>query len=258
MANEPTIIGNAGWRTVFDYSAGSGDSSRIRVRQGPYITIDGEIAALRATLNVQSLDPSVSIGSAVASIRCTYRQIPDGGLPLSERRSPVYAITPIQKTMDLRGHPYVNPLGKDIPKIEKFIAAGEIEAMQLAYAGNARAIGFAQYWVAGVTSYEEASFQLVITRYYTSTPTISADYTAINTVFAWSAIRTDGKTIPSYVEEPKYVSETGAVSGFEWRLVSVAPVIERNAENVVTWTYIGCYAWAKSLYKGGTWEPSSL
>jgi hypothetical protein len=258
MANEPTIIGSAGWRTVFDYSTGAGDSVRIRVRMGPYITLDGEIAALRAVLDVQTLDPSVTQGSAIATIRCTYKSIPSGGLDLGERRSPTFAITPVMRMMDLRAHPYAQVLAADIPKIERYIADGDIPSLKTKYVGNANALGFAAYWVAGVTSYEEASFQLTVTRYYTSSPSISADYSSINKVFTWANIKTDGKGIPGYVDEPKYVDETGAAAGYEWRLVSVAPVIERNTENVVTWIYVGCYKWAKALYSGGTWEPTPL
>ena len=110
MANEPTIIGSAGWRTVFDYSTGAGDSVRIRVRMGPYITLDGEIAALRAALDVQTLDPSVSPGSAIATIRCTYKSIPSGGLDLGERRSPTFAITPpVPRPLPARPPPALRP-----------------------------------------------------------------------------------------------------------------------------------------------------
>jgi hypothetical protein len=258
MANEPTTIGTPGWRTLFDYSTGAGDSVRVRVRQGPALSIDGDIAALRATLDVETLDPSVSPGSAVASIRCTYRTLPSGGLALGERRSPTFAVTPSMDIVDLRAHPKVNSLSADIPVIERYIAAGDIAGLKTAYAGNANALAFAAFWVAGVSAFEAAAFQLTVTRYYTSAPSISADYAAINSVFAWSAIRTDGKAIPSYVDEPKYLRDTGAAVGFEWRLVSVAPVIERHTENVVTWIYIGREHWAKALYKGGTWEPTAL
>jgi hypothetical protein len=260
MANDPTILGSVanGWRTVFDYSSGAGDSVRIRVSMGPYINLDSQIATLRAALDVQSLDPSVSPGSAIATIRCTYKSIPDGGFGLGERRSPVYAITPVMRMMDLRSHPYAQTLAADIPTIERYIADGDIVGLKTKYTGNANALGFAAHWVAGVTSYEQASFQLTITRYYTSPPSISADYTSINKVYAWAAIKTDGKGIPSYVDEPQYQTETGDAAGFEWRLVSVAPVIERHSENVVTWIYIGIYSWAKALYKGGSWVPTPL
>jgi hypothetical protein len=50
----------------------------------------------------------------------------------------------------------------------------------------------------------------------------------------------------------------GAVIPFEWRLISVAPVIQRGEDNVTTWAYIGRERWAKKLYKGGTWEPEAL
>jgi hypothetical protein len=258
MAHEPTIIGTPGWRTLFDYSAGAGDSVRVRVRQGPALSLDGEIAYLRAVLDVESLDPSVSPGSAVASIRCTYRSFPDGGFPLSERRTPVYSITPLMETVDLRAHPKVNALAADIPAIERYIMAGDVAGLKTAYAGNANALAFAAFWVAGVTQFEACSFQLAVTRYYLSPPTISADYAAINTVFAWDAIRTDGKSIPSYVDEPKYLRDTGDPIGFEWRLESVAPVIQKRAENVVSWTFIGREHWARALYKGGTWDPTPL
>jgi hypothetical protein len=120
------------------------------------------------------------------------------------------------------------------------------------------ALYFAALWVAGVTSYEAPAFQLSVTRFYTNPPTISTDYATINKVFAWSAIRTDGKTIPSYVDEPRYVTDAGVATPFEWRLISVAPVVTRGQENVVTWIFIGRDKWAKKLYTGGTWEPEAL
>jgi hypothetical protein len=258
MANEPTIIGTTGWRTLFDYSAGAGNSVRIRVSAGPASGIDGQITALRYALDVETLDTSVSPGSAVATIRCTYRTLPDGGLPLSERRSPTFAVTPLMKTMDIRGHKLFSTIPKEKSKIERYISAGDIDALKTAYAGNTTALLFAAFWADGTSAYEEAAFQLTITRYYTSAPTISADYAAINKVYAWADIKTDGKGMPSYVEEPKYKPETGDAVGFEWRLVSVAPVIERHTENIVTWVYIGCYKWASSLYSGGTGAPPAL
>jgi hypothetical protein len=258
VANEPTIIGTPGWRTLFDYSAGAGDSVRIRVRMGPASSIDTDIASLRATLDVDSIDPSVSPGSAVATIRCTYRSLPAGGLQLGERCSPVYAITPLMETVDLRAHPKVQSIAADIPVIERYIAAGDISGLTTEYSGNTNALAFAAFWVAGITQFEAVAFQLSVTRYYLSAPSISADYSAINSVFTWSQIRTDGKPIPSYVDEPKYLRDTGDPIGFSWRLVSVAPFIQRRSENVVTWTYIGREAWAKALYKGGTWEPAAL
>jgi hypothetical protein len=261
MAGEPTIIGATSaitaWATVFDYPAGDSSGLRIRVRQGPATSLSTEIAALKAALDIETLDPSVSLGSALATIRTSYRTA-GGVLPLNERRSPVYATTPMMEVVDIRAHPKSQPIAAEIPTIERYIASGDIAGLKAAYAGNASALYFAALWVAGVTSYEAPAFQLSVTRFYTNPPTIAADYATINKVFAWSAIRTDNKTIPSYVDEPKYVTAAGVATPFEWRLISVAPVVTRGQENVVTWIFIGRDKWAKELYNGGTWEPQAL
>jgi len=260
MANEPTILGSdpTGWRTVFDYLAGTSSGIRIRVRMGPALGLDVEIAALKAALDVETLDPSVSPGSAVATIRVTYRVISGGGFSLGERRSPVFQITPMMETVDIRAHPKSQPIAADIPAIERYIASGDIPGLKTAYAGNAAALYFAALWVAGVTSYEAVAMQLTVTRYYQSAPSLAADYARINEVFAWGDIETDGKSIPSSIDEPRYLRATGASLGFEWRLISVAPVIQRGEENVVTWIFTGRERWAKELYKGGSWDPQEL
>jgi len=100
--------------------------------------------------------------------------------------------------------------------------------------------------------------QLTVTRYYASAPFLASDYAALNQVFAWGSISTDGKGIPYYVDEPKYLRPTGAAAGFEWRLVSVAPSLQDGEESVVSWIFVGRERYAKELYKGGSWEPAAL
>ena len=110
-----------------------------------------------------------------------------------------------------------------------------------------------------MTSYEIPSHILAVTRYYTGTPSIASDYAAINKVFAWTDIKTDGKSISGGgISEPKWVDLDGTAHGYEWRLVSVAPVLQRGETNTVQWQFQGLERWCKWLYSGGTWEPDSL
>jgi len=260
MANEPTILGSepTGWRTLFDYASGTSATLRIRVRQGPAKTLDAETAALKGALDVDAIDQSVSPGSAVATVRCTYGTAPAAGFELGERRAPAFALNQMMDVVDIRAHPKSQGIASAIPAIERYISQGDVAGLLAAYAGNVSALYFAALWVAGVSSYEAAAMQLTVTRYYASAPSLASDYAAINQVFSWAAIRTDGKAIPSYVDEPKYIRATGAAAGFEWRLLSVAPVIQRGEENVVVWTFVGRERYAKELYKGGSWDPQPL
>lgn len=254
--SSPVILGTeaTGWRTVFDYATGTG-GDRVRITMGPARTADTQRAALLAAYAVQTLDVSVSPGSAVATIRITYGA--SGTLPANERRWPVYSLYPSMVSVDLKAHPWLDDIAGDMPEIDKLIAAGDRDGISAAYAGNAHALAYARLVLAGVTSYEIPSHILAVTRYYTSTPSIASDYASINKVFSWAGIKTDGKSI-SGLPEPKWVDTHGAARGYEWRLVSVAPVVQRGEPNTVQWQFQGLERWCKWLYSGGTWEPASL
>ncbi len=263
MANEPKIIGDsplatAGWRIVHDYRMGTGTLQRVRHYAGPALSVDDMVAAIMAGLHVVSIEPSVTIGSAVATLRVVYVTIAMETSYADERRPPQYQINPRMVTEDIRGHVAYESGSVPRMEIEKLISSGDIEALKTLVAGNEAADRLARLLVAGYKATEHCAFDLVCTRYYKSAPNISADFTLINKVYTWADIRTHGKAIPASVPEPKYVDHGGAARGFEWRLVGVAPVIQRNVENVVTWTFSGAEAWPKWLYSGGTWEPPAL
>lgn len=245
-----------GWRQVFDYSAGVDTTGRVRVMMGPAKTIDTAMAALQAAVTVIALDPSASPGSAVATIRCTYSTVAsDAGGAAVETRNPLVQITPLMETVDLRAHAKTKSIGRYIPTIEQFIAAGDMAGLKTyvnALGGTltTSAKYFAALWVAGVTHFEAAAISITITKYYNKVPATVANYTDLNKVVAFPG--------PDGVDEPKYVDLAGTVKSFEWRLVSVSPTIQRGGESIVTWTYIGREHWAKELYSGGTWEPEAL
>ncbi len=262
MAGEPTILGTGGsptgWRTLFDYADGLTPARRVRMMMGPASSIDAAMTAVRAALACETLDPSVSPGSAVASLRIVYNTALVSGLPAGERRYPIYELTPQMIGVKLQAHYQLTSIQKVMPKIEKYIAAGDIAGLKAEFAGNDLAIKYARLQIAGVETFEMAGFDLSVTRYYTNAPSLAADYAKINQVFAWSAITTDGQALPASLDEPKRLALTGAALGFEWRLVSVAPVIQRGEDNVVRWNFLGLESWAKWLYRGGTWEPDAL
>ena len=267
MANEPTIRGTAntyapGWSQLFDHRQGVGKSPRVRVLMGPASSLDAVIVAARSDLSPLSVEPSVSPGSAVATLRLVYPVGSAFAPPPGDSRQPLYRLVPLMETVDLRAHPKAKSIVPHILNIEKHIAAGDLAALKTYIDGldgdtKTSAAYFAALWVAGVQSFEAAAIQLDVTRWYEDPPSI-ADYADINRVYAWSAISTDGHAIPSYVREPKWRDQAGAENPFEWRLVSVSPAVQRDAENVVSWTFTGRQWWAKELYKGGTWEPQAL
>lgn len=255
--SSPVILGTeaTGWRTVFDYATGTG-GDRVRITMGPAKTADAQRAALLAAYAVQTLDVSVTPGSAVATIRITYGA--SGTLPANERRWPVYSLYPSMVSIDLKAHPELTTIAAIMPAIDRIIATGDIASIATTYTGNVLALRYARLVLAGVTTYEAPAFTLSVTRYYATTPSLATDYASINKVFAWGSIRTDGKSIPASVDEPKYVNAAGTAVAYEWRLVSVAPVIQHGQANTVQWQFLGLERWAKWLYKGGTWEPNSL
>ena len=262
MAGEPTILGSGGsptgWRMLFDYADGLNTARRVRLLMGPAKSLDAASTAVQAAYACESVEPSVSAGSAVATLRVVYNTTAVASLASGERRTPVYAITPQPIGVDLRAHVELSGIQRSMPKIEKYIEAGDIDGLKAEFGGNDLAMKFARLWVAGVNQFERAGFNLSVTRYYSTAPTLATDYAKINQVFAWASISTDGKAIPSSVDEPKYLLPSGAAQGFEWRLVSVAPTIQKGEENVVTWQFFGLESWAKWLYRGGTWEPGAL
>lgn len=255
--SSPVILGTeaTGWRTVFDYATGT-EGDRVRVTMGPAKTADSQRAALLAAYAVKSLDVSVSAGSAVATIRITYGA--SGTLPANERRWPVYSLYPSMVSIDLKAHPELTTIAAIMPAIDRIIATGDIASIATTYVSNDLALKYARLVLAGVTTYEAPAFTLSVTRYYASTPSIATDYASINKVFTWATIQTDGKSISGALPEPKWVNAAGTAQGYEWRLVSVAPVIQRGQVNTVQWQFLGLERWAKWLYKGGTWEPASL
>lgn len=269
MANEPTIRGTsstgypAGWNQLFDYQSGATVGSRIRLIMGPVSTIDAAILYLKTALNVADIEPSVSAGSAVASIRCTYSTSTAITLVEGETRPPLFQITPLMETVDIRAHPKAQLAARYMPAIDRYLAAGDLDGLHTYITGIGGdtatvAAYIARFLVAGVTHFEAAAISLTVTRYYDDPPTISSDYAAINKASTWAAISTDSKSIPSYVQEPKWIDYLGTAKSFEWRLISVSPTIQRGSDNIVTWTYIGRQYWAKELYSGGTWEPEAL
>ncbi len=253
----PTVIGT-GWTTVFDYPFGPAGTRRRRMRMGPYKTIDAEVASLRSSLDVEELDVSVTPGSAIATVTVTYAGGDAQNLPAGERRWPQIAIRPGMAQIDLKAHPQIETLGTDRKKIEDLINQGNIEEIKSAYSGNALALRYARILVAGVTSYEAPTVDLYITRYYHTAPSLSSDYAAINKVYSWGNLKTDGKSVSASISEPKWVDHNGTAKSYEWRLLSVSPQYQRGTDDVVQWIFQGLQRWAKWLYSGGSWEPPAL
>lgn len=254
----PSTGSVAGWHTVFDYAEGTSDDRRVRVCMGPASSLDAQRATLIGELSIITLEPATSPGSAVATIRVTYNDKTGISIPVGETRYPVYSVYPTMACIDLKAHPQLSDLGGIMPAIDVLIASGEIDSISTEYAGNDLALKYARLMIAGVTSYEAPAFNLSVTRFYKSEPSLASDYASINKVFTWGTIKTDGKSIPSSVDEPQYVDAAGAAKAASWRLISVAPVVQRNETNTVQWQFLGLERWAKWLYHGGTWEPAAL
>lgn len=263
MAHEPKIIGDSplsvpGWRIVHDYRQNVSAVHRVRTYVGPVLSVDAMTAAIIAELQVVSIEPSLNVGSAMATLRVVYVTTSVEISYPDERRNPQYQIIPRMESHDMRAHVAFESGTVPRLEIEKLISSGEIEGLKNLVAGNEAADRLARLLVAGERAYERVAFDLVCTRYYKTAPNVSADLLAINTVYAWADIKTHGKAIPNSVPQPKYVDHAGETHAFEWRLVGVAPVIQKGVEDTISWTFSGKERWPKWLYTGGTWEPPAL
>ncbi len=260
MSSAPVIRGApaaSNWTTVCDYPA-SRRGSRVLVTMGPVAEIGTRLATLKTTYAVESHDISVTPGSAVATIRVTYNPAP-GVLPLNERRWPVYSLQPSMVQVALKAHPQLASVAVHFPAVDRLIAADDTQTIADDYADNPMVLRYARLVLAGVTTYEIPSHILSVTRYYASAPDLFDDFARINTVCAWGAIKTDGKPIPTSVPEPKFAApHDGTPTGYEWRLLSVTPTLQRYEENVVQWQFQAYERFAKWFYRGGTWEPATL
>lgn len=254
-----TIIGTP-WRQLFDYPTGH-DDERVRLYQGPANDLDAQVAAIKATLNWSSIDPSVSPGSAIASIRVTYDS-PGDPLEPDERRHPLFELQTAMHLVDLKALYVLDPIAAEMPKIDDLLAQGHIDKIIAGYTGNELALRYARLRLAGVDTWPSPGQTLTVTRFYRSPPTLTSDYAKINTVTTWDNLKTHNKSISSRLTEPKWVypdgTPTGTPTGYYWRLLDISPTLQRGQPNVVRWTFEGLPRYAKWLYPGGTWEPASL
>lgn len=249
-----TIIGTP-WQQLFDYPTGN-DNERVRLYQGPANDLDAQVATIKATLNWSAIDPSVSPGSAIASIRVTYDS-PGDPLAPDERRHPLFELQTAMQVVDIKAHHFFKPVGSDMVKIDELILTAP-DKIATIYAGNDLAIKYARIRFAGVDTWQYPGQILTVTRFYRSPPDLSADYTKINEVVTWANVKTHGKAISNRITEPKWVHPDGTSHSYEWRLLDISPSYQRSQPNVVRWTFEGLEYFAKWLHKGGTWEPASL
>ncbi|MCK9468137.1 MAG: hypothetical protein M0Q49_01860 [Porticoccaceae bacterium] len=262
----PTIIGStgsgpeAGWQRLFDYQAGIADGSRVALYQGPVQSLDTVIATLAGTFaDIAAIEPSVSPGSAVATLRITYNAATE--IASKEIRTPTVTITPLRVSVDLKGHQSSALQGHAalLPEIDAAVRSGDIDKVKSLVESKPAAAMYAQLVVAGVQSYEAFGQSLSITRYYNKAPTLtSADYANMGSVYLWSAIEAGGKSLPKSVAEPKYKIYGDIVKSYEWRLVGISPSIELRGASTVTWQWEGLQQWAAWLYPGGSWTPEAL
>lgn len=261
----PNIIGGTGsglatgWQRLFDYRAGISDGSRVALYQGPAQSLDTVIASLADTLDATAIEPNVSPGSAVATLRVTYNAA--SVAEPKENRDPTVTITPLRVAVDLKGHQSAALQGHAalLPEIDAAVRAGDIDKVRSLVEGKEPAKMYARLVIAGVQSYEVFGQSLSITRYYSKTPTISSEaYANIGNVYTWATISAGGKSLPASVKEPKYKIYGGTAKSYEWRLVGISPNIELRGASTVTWQWEGLQQWAQWLYPGGTWVPEAL
>jgi len=204
---------------------------------------------------IESITPSYSTNSAVATLRIIYRAGGVLGPDNNEVAPPIYSTPSANVSVALEAHPYFQSIAPKIPGIKRVVASGDIDKIKTDYPdANSKERILAARLAAGVQSYEVSGCRLSVTRFYAPqfAPSLSADFSNNNKVFKWAEIKTGGKGLPPTLTEPKFVNEAGSALPYEWRQVSVSPTYQRSNQSVVTWEFFGIEKWDKGLYSGGT------
>jgi len=249
----------------------------VLLMSGPKDSLNAVIAAVTSLNGFSSYDPSVSEGSAKASLRVLYdvASISMNVPPAGDRRFPTVSLTPSVVTADVCAHPYFKGIAPSIRVIERMLQLGKITPPSKLPTGespgdyllgqftdpNGKERKLAALLSAGVRQYEVFGLNLTVTRHYYPTSTINnaADFTALNKVFAWGNISCGGfKPSIAAAAEPKAVlpNESGTFmpTSLEWRCTGVGAVIQRQSESTVTWTFQGAEKWLALFYSGGSGE----
>jgi hypothetical protein len=267
-----TITGTA-WRKVRTYTTWASSEQTITdIYKGPYSQLSTAYSYLFGTVKARSITPSVSDGSAVATITVvrgpaiwTYGAVPRDG----EVREPTYEVYPVTQTLDIRTMFLVSGASpEEIQKIDNAIRDGTIADLDVS--GFFDASQKYRIWrMHGVDQFERTSFNLRVQRHFaniTYVPTsLSADYANVQTVFTWTEIRTLGDMLPSYVIEPKstgrwnghqetYTSAFSSAS-LSWKLVNLG-VQHQGQWTSIVWDFQGAHAWGADFYAAGTWVPT--
>jgi hypothetical protein len=267
-----TITGTA-WRKVRTYTTwASSEQTVTDIYKGPYSQLSTAYSYLFNTVQARSITPSVSDGSAVASITLirgpstwTYGSSPLDG----EVKEPTFEVYPVTQTLDIRTMFLVSGASaEEIQKIDNAIRDGTIADLDVS--GFFTATQKYRIWrMHGVEQFERTSFNLRVQRYFaniTRTPlAFATDYDNVQKVFTWSAIRTLGQGLPSFVKEPKttgrwngdqelHTSNFSSAS-LSWKLSNLGVQYQGKWISLV-WDFQGAHAWGADFYDGGTWVPT--
>ena len=255
LIGSPPTSRESGWWVVFDVP-NDAQGRWCATWTGPTLKLpQAYFEAMDEYQAIESITPSYSTNSAVASLRIVYRAGGILGPENNEVAPPIYSTPSANITVALEAHPYFQSIANKIPEIKKLVASGDIAKIIANYpSASSKERILAARLVAGVQSYEISGCRLSVTRFFATqyAPNLSADFAKNNKVFAWDAIKTGGKSLPSTLTEPKFVNEAGVEKPYEWRQMSVSPTYQRNLQSVVTWEFWGIEKWDKGLYSGGT------
>jgi hypothetical protein len=266
-------ISGTAWKKVRSYTTWASSEQTITdVYKGPYSQLSTAYTYLYTNVRARSITPSVSDGSAVASI--TVIRGPTtwtfGTSPLDgEVKEPTFEVYPVTQTLDIRTMFLVSGASpNEIQKVDNAIRDGTIADLDVSDFFEATQ-KYRIWRMHGVEQFERTSFNLRVQRYFSNITRMPAafatDYDNVQKVFTWSDIKTLGEALPAYVKEPKstgrwngdqeiYTSDFSSAS-LSWKLSNLGVQYQGSLISLV-WDFQGAHSWGSDFYSGGTWVPT--
>ena len=246
----PAFTGATGWVLSRQYTSyASGTFTVTKVWRGPYSTLSAAHTGVVA-MNPQTITPSASDGSAIASITATFSTDPEN----HEIRDPTYEIIPVREAIRIEQFPYWRAEHGPKEALEKAIRNGTASTIGQAELG-VKVNELRTKRLDGIEAYERTIFCLRVTRFWDKDahyPDLTVDYAAVNTVVSWAGIKTLGAlVIPETITEPKMVERDAAgdwqLVSLQWRLAEVCPQYQGKYATI-QWVWDGAVEWDSALY----------
>jgi hypothetical protein len=251
----------------------NGEEMITKVYRGPYSQLTTAYEALLNTsAGAKSIVPSVSDGSAIATITVQVPVTFAQWVPLPhEIKPPVYDVIPVNVTLDIRSffRQSAGVSGVELDSIDKAIRDGTAGSMDVTgYTDGSKK--YRLWKLEGINTFDRTTFNLRVQFFFDNIkniPQFTADYGGVNCVYNWLNIRPLNRQIPTYITEPKASCRWDGAKGKEffeaawsthallWRLVSVGPQYQGKAASIC-WEFHGAILWGADFYNGGQWVPA--